>query len=125
MCTFFDVYVFDVLIDREFKNNFYSYIKLSLLTHLFKIHLSLSDILFLSNVLPKAGFLSFEVHMLSHLLVPSQKTNSLVISTDLSVIYKKGRGKQAFWNINTIIKITFKICFYSVLNLLFLLWVLC
>lgn len=42
--------------------------------------------------------------MLLWLLMPSQQTNSLVVSSDLSVTHNKGRGKQAFWNTNTIME---------------------
>lgn len=108
-----------MLIDRNFKIPFSFLDPLS--THLFRIHGSWKTSFSCQVFFPRLGRLSFKVCILLCLLMPSQQTNSLIASTDLSVTYNKGRGKQAFWSPNTITEKAFSICFDSILNLLFFL----
>lgn len=112
-----------MLIDRNFKIPFSFLDPLS--THLFRIHGSWKTSFSCQVFFPRLGRLSFKVCILLCLLMPSQQTNSLIASTDLSVTYNKGRGKQAFWSPNTITEKAFSICFDSILNLLFVLRAQC
>lgn len=57
------------------KYNFHFHIQLSLLSHLFKIHLSVNNALFLSSILPKAWVFIFlsTYAIVSHQALPANK----------------------------------------------------